>query len=107
MTCSAQPTLRETIRHFGEAGRGVIVYLREGSVGVAHRGEGPRDGIVGHEEDHGSAKTRKDEWHEIGLGAQILHDLGIQSIILHASRERHYVGLEGFGIKINKTQTPE
>lgn len=98
--------LRDTIIGFGKAERGVVVYLREGSVGVAHK---PADEgtIVGHAEDHGSARSRKDEWLEIGLGAQILRDLGIQSIILHASRERHYVGLEGFGIKISKTQTPE
>lgn len=98
--------LRETIKKFGEGKRGVVVYLREGSVGVARRAVEEEETIVGHAEDHGSAVSRKDEWLEIGLGAQILRDLGIQSIILHASRERHYVGLEGFGIKISKTQTP-
>ena len=50
-----------------------------------------RDG-EGHEE----ARRRESEWREIGLGAQILKDLGISSINLIASRERHYVGLEGF-----------
>ena len=96
-----QDTLRNIATDFAKMGRGVIVYLREGSVGVVP------GRIVGHAEDHGTARNRKDEWLEIGLGAQILKDLGIQSIILHASRERHYVGLEGFGIKITKTQTPE
>ena len=43
------------------------------------------------------------EWLEIGLGAQILKDLGVTSIRLLASRERHYVGLEGFGIGIDET----
>ena len=46
---------------------------------------------------------RESEWLEIGLGAQILKDLGITSIELFASRKRHYVGLEGFGIAIAKT----
>ena len=41
---------------------------------------------------------------KIGLGAQILKDLSISSINLIASRERHYVGLEGFGIHIAKTE---
>jgi 3,4-dihydroxy 2-butanone 4-phosphate synthase/GTP cyclohydrolase II len=49
-------------------------------------------------------KAREDEWLEIGLGAQILKDLGITSIKLYASRERHYVGLEGFGIQISSTE---
>lgn len=82
-------------------GRGVIVYLREGSVGVgasttARKGNADREG-------HNEAKARESEWLEIGLGAQILKDLGITSIRLMASRERHYVGLEGFGIRIAAT----
>lgn len=99
--------LQNAIRSFGKTGRGVIIYLREGSVGVVQPNAENNEAIIGHAEDHGSAISRKDEWLEIGLGAQILRDLGIQSIILHASRERHYVGLEGFGIQISKTQTPE
>ena len=85
----------------GEQRRGVIVYLREGSVGVAHQARNrPATGGEGHEE----ARRRESEWREIGLGAQILKDLGISSIILMASRERHYVGLEGFGIRIVRTE---
>lgn len=103
----AEDTLRNITKDFAKNGRGVIVYLREGSVGVVQKSPEPEGKILGHAEDHGTAKSRKDEWLEIGLGAQILKDLGIQSIVLHASRERHYVGLEGFGIKISKTQTPE
>ncbi|WP_331373610.1 3,4-dihydroxy-2-butanone-4-phosphate synthase [Sinorhizobium chiapasense] len=83
-------------------GRGVIVYLREGSVGVgvsqtARKGKHDR-------EAHSEAQARESEWLEIGLGAQILRDLGITSIRLISSRERHYVGLEGFGIKIAATE---
>ncbi len=86
----------------GERKRGVIVYLREGSVGVAHQ-DRKRPTHEGHE-DHEEARRRESEWREIGLGAQILKDLGISSIDLIASRERHYVGLEGFGIHIAKTE---
>lgn len=85
----------------GEMKRGVIVYLREGSVGVSHRGRNrPASATEGHEE----ARRRESEWREIGLGAQILKDLGISSIRLITSRERHYVGLEGFGIRIVDTR---
>ena len=99
--------LRNTLKQFGKDQRGVVVYLREGSVGVAHRAILNESEIIGHAEDHGSAMTRKDEWLEIGLGAQILRDLGIQSIELYASRERYYVGLEGFGIEISSTKLTE
>jgi 3,4-dihydroxy 2-butanone 4-phosphate synthase/GTP cyclohydrolase II len=85
----------------GERKRGVIVYLRQGSVGVAHQARNrPASTSEGHEE----ALRREREWREIGLGAQILRDLGISSIRLIASRERRYVGLEGFGIRIAETE---
>jgi 3,4-dihydroxy 2-butanone 4-phosphate synthase / GTP cyclohydrolase II len=89
------------MERIAKAGRGVIVYLREGSVGVGHQ-EGGRDHLV--DEAHAEARQRENEWLEIGLGAQILKDLGITSIRLLASRERHYVGLEGFGIAIAETE---
>ena len=55
-------------------------------------------------EAHEQAQARESEWLEIGLGAQILKELGVTSIRLFASRERHYVGLEGFGIRISGTE---
>ena len=82
--------------------RGVIVYLREGSVGVGHHSRARHVG--GDTEAHAEALGREAEWREIGLGAQILKHLGITSINLLASRERHYVGLEGFGIRIARTE---
>jgi len=88
------------MRMMGEQRRGVIVYLREGSVGVGHQARNRG----GQAEEHDEARNRENEWREIGLGAQILKDLGITSIILIASRERHYVGLEGFGIRIARTE---
>jgi 3,4-dihydroxy 2-butanone 4-phosphate synthase/GTP cyclohydrolase II len=44
------------------------------------------------------------EWREIGLGAQILRDLGISSIRLRTPRPMTYVGLSGFGIEISSTE---
>ena len=82
-------------------GRGVIVYLREGSVGVAGGGGRTRDSAAADRQD--SAAPRESEWREIGLGAQILRDLGVNSIRLIAGRERRYVGLDGFGIAIEAT----
>lgn len=85
--------------------RGILVYLREGSVGVDSANNiRNRQLLVEQHEEHIEAIKREDEWRQIGLGAQILKDLGVNSIVLYASRERHYVGLEGFGININKTE---
>ncbi|PZO78931.1 MAG: 3,4-dihydroxy-2-butanone-4-phosphate synthase [Mesorhizobium amorphae] len=94
----ASSPLDGLVQRIGERKRGVLVYLREGSVGVAS-GEVTRADA----ELHAEARSRESEWREIGLGAQILKDLGIASIELLSSRERHYVALEGFGIKISRT----
>jgi 3,4-dihydroxy 2-butanone 4-phosphate synthase / GTP cyclohydrolase II len=88
--------LTSIMEKMGREKLGVIVYLREGSVGVGQRAS-VREG-------HAEAEARESEWREIGLGAQILKDLGVTSIRLIASRERHYVGLEGFGIRIVETE---
>jgi len=103
----ASSSLKQSLAIIQEKGRGVVVYLREGSVGVANTGSWEKITLAEDQEDHGSAKIREGEWLEIGLGAQILRNLSIQSIELIASRERHYVGLEGFGIKISDTLLTE
>lgn len=100
--------LKNMIQKMADDQRGVIVYLREGSVGVNASQNRWKDALASeNREEHETAQSRQDEWLEIGLGAQILRDLGIESIELYASRERYYVGLEGFGIEISKTVTDE
>ncbi|MBB99328.1 MAG: 3,4-dihydroxy-2-butanone-4-phosphate synthase [Rhodobacteraceae bacterium] len=100
--------LDDVLRDFAGRGRGVVVYLREGSVGVARQARRARTDLAAAElEEHQSAQAREEQWREIGLGAQILKDLGVNSITLLASRQRHYVGLEGFGIAIEGTEIRE
>ena len=41
-------------------------------------------------------------WREVGVGAQILRDLGVTRIRLVASSQRRFVGLRGFGIAIEE-----
>jgi len=92
--------IRAALTRFKEAGCGVIVYLRDGTAGVPVAG-------IPHEGDTGAEAARSRQWREIGLGAQILKDLGISSIRLLASSKRTYVGLGGFGIEIMDTETLE
>ncbi len=90
-------SIRCAFRAFGKAGNGVMVYLRDGTAGV------PVTPL-----DQSRSQARRDEeWHEVGLGAQILRDLGVSSIKLLASKERHYVGLAGFGVEIEETEKLE
>jgi 3,4-dihydroxy 2-butanone 4-phosphate synthase/GTP cyclohydrolase II len=91
--------IHAALARFKEAGRGVLVYLREGTSGV------PTTAIA--EDSTASELERSRQWKDIGLGAQILRDLGITSIRLYATRPRTYVGLAGFGIEIASTEPLE
>lgn len=91
-------TLRAVYDIFTREGRGILVYLREGTAGVPAARLGEMD-----KEERGSSKARERAWRDVGLGAQILRDLNVRSIKLIASRSRHFVGLSGFGIAITET----
>ncbi len=93
-------TIHAALKRFKTAGRGVIVFLRDGTAGVPVT-------EIPHEGDTGTDAARSRQWREIGLGAQILKDLGISSIRLLSSSKRTYVGLSGFGIEIVDTETLE
>jgi 3,4-dihydroxy 2-butanone 4-phosphate synthase/GTP cyclohydrolase II len=88
------------LQRFAKDGRGVIVILRDGTAGVPVTAI-PRQG------DTGSEAARSRQWREVGLGAQILKDLGITSIRLLTSAKLRYVGLAGFGIEIDSTEALE
>jgi len=79
--------------NFQKQGRGVLVYLRDGAVGVPAN-------ALGQKQETGAESQRARNWLDIGLGAQILRDLGVASIRLRTKAPRRYVGLSGFGIEI-------
>jgi 3,4-dihydroxy 2-butanone 4-phosphate synthase/GTP cyclohydrolase II len=81
--------IEAVMRRFAQEGRGVLVYLRDGTAGV------PVKPIA----EEGSEAQRVAQWREVGLGAQILRDLGVSSIRNLATSSRAYVGLSGFGIE--------
>lgn len=78
----------------GELGGGVLIYLRSGFVGV------PSGNLV----DQSREDERRAQWLEVGVGAQILKDLGLTKIRLIAGREVDYVGVEGFGLELESIE---
>jgi 3,4-dihydroxy 2-butanone 4-phosphate synthase/GTP cyclohydrolase II len=94
----ARKTLKAVYEEFDKAGRGVLVYLREGTTGVPAANLNEKLG-----KQPMSSAAREQAWRDVGVGAQILRDLNIRSIRLLASRSRHFVGLSGFGIEISET----
>jgi 3,4-dihydroxy 2-butanone 4-phosphate synthase / GTP cyclohydrolase II len=89
--------IHAALQRFKQDGRGVLVFLRDGAAGVPTQPI-PQPGSTG------SEVARSRQWREVGLGAQILKDLGITSIRLLTSAKLTYVGLAGFGIEIVSTE---
>ena len=94
-------TIRKTLARFKEEGRGVLVYLRDGAAGV------PTNFTLA--ENENAEENRKRQWFDVGLGAQILKDLGVSSIRLRSTtaKPRAFVGLSGFGIEISAVEPVE
>jgi 3,4-dihydroxy 2-butanone 4-phosphate synthase/GTP cyclohydrolase II len=93
-TSHAHSLLDVSLDRIHALGGGVLIYLRSGFVGV------PLESLVHHSRE----ESRRAEWLEIGVGAQILRDLGLTRIRLIAGREVDYVGVEGFGITLESTE---
>jgi 3,4-dihydroxy 2-butanone 4-phosphate synthase / GTP cyclohydrolase II len=88
--------IEAALARFASEGRGVLVYLRDGTAGV------PK---AGYDSSASSDAIRRQAWREVGLGAQILRDLGVTSIRnLSISGNRAFVGLSAFGIEIDGTE---
>jgi 3,4-dihydroxy 2-butanone 4-phosphate synthase/GTP cyclohydrolase II len=90
--------IHRALEKFKAEGRGIMVLLRDGTAGV------PVVSIP--KADTASDEARSRQWREIGLGAQILRDLGVKSIrLLTSSRHTTYIGVSGFGIEIVGTES--
>ncbi len=80
--------LHGAMRMIAEAGRGVVVLLRD------WRTDGLSDQIR-----RGRGRTISPELRDYGIGAQILADLGVSRMIRLSNHPRPIVGLEGYGIE--------
>lgn len=83
--------MESVLAQFKKNGSGVLIYLRDGAAGV------PVSPI---DEQKTAEADRHRQWREIGVGAQILRDLGVTSIRHLTTPQIDYKGLSGFGIEI-------
>jgi 3,4-dihydroxy 2-butanone 4-phosphate synthase / GTP cyclohydrolase II len=102
--CDCGSQLQEALRTIGEAGEGVVVYIRghEGrGIGLRHKLEAYAlqdsglDTVEANVELGFSADAR-----DYGVGAQILVDLGISTMRLLTNNPTKRAGLEGHGLEI-------
>ena len=104
--------LHSAMRIIGEAGRGVVVLIREPrptslsdrvkarTLDPANPAAALRDYLSEHGRARAAATPSRVELRDYGVGAQILLDLGISQMILLSNTKRTIIGLEGYGLQV-------
>ncbi|MGL4424206.1 MAG: GTP cyclohydrolase II [Gemmataceae bacterium] len=102
--CDCGPQLQYAMKQVADAGRGVIVYMRQEGRGIGLLNK-LRAYKLQQEEGLDTVEANKrlgfaPDLRHFGIGAQILHDLGVRQIRLLTNNPRKVIGLEGYGLKI-------
>ena len=104
--CDCGPQLHTAMQRIADEGRGVLLYLNQEG-----RGIGLANKIRAYElQDQGfdtvEANERlgfKPDQRDYGIGAQILGDLGVQTMRLLTNNPRKFVGLQGYGLAVSES----
>jgi 3,4-dihydroxy 2-butanone 4-phosphate synthase/GTP cyclohydrolase II len=102
--CDCGPQLAYAMQQVSEAGRGVIVYMRQEGRGIGLLNK-LRAYKLQTEEGLDTVEANRrlgfaPDLRHFGIGAQILHDLGVRQIRLLTNNPRKVIGLDGYGLKI-------
>jgi 3,4-dihydroxy 2-butanone 4-phosphate synthase / GTP cyclohydrolase II len=101
--CDCQRTMCASLKMIAEAGRGALIYLHSASRGFDVDRTLEPNRIVFHREARERERhedRRQRILREVGLGGQILADLGIHRIRLLSNTPTHVPALQGFAVEI-------
>ena len=100
--CECHATLEGSLKRISQEGKGALIYLHQTSQGFSIEKVGERNAL----NFHGGRvlpslyDTERRVQREIGIGAQILSDLGLRRIRLLTNHPKKVAALEGFGVEI-------
>jgi 3,4-dihydroxy 2-butanone 4-phosphate synthase / GTP cyclohydrolase II len=103
--CDCHELIAGALESIARAECGVLLYLHQTGPGLQCVWHGGHPELVTYGRSHSNftpSQRQKPLQHEIGVGAQILSDLGLSTIRLLTNHPRKVVGLEGFGIEITE-----
>ena len=101
--CDCRATVEGSLRAIADAGRGALIYLHHTQRGFVIDRTLQPGRLCFHREGRSSERAGdKDQriLRQVGLGGQILSDLGIRKIKLLSNHRTHVPALQGFGIEI-------
>jgi 3,4-dihydroxy 2-butanone 4-phosphate synthase/GTP cyclohydrolase II len=103
MRCDCGEQLHAALKMIEKEGKGVFLYMRQEGRGIGLVNKLKAYSLQDHGHDTVEANIAlgfSPDLRDYGIGAQILHDLGVHKMRLLTNNPRKIRGLEGYGLKV-------